>query len=176
MAEIIKEYAEAIFMLAAECGKEKHTLSELERIDSVFKATPEYLELLSSPGIPQSERLSAVESAFGGSLSERVVSFVQLLCERRRVSDFSQCVDEYRKLLEQKEATVTATVTSAVELTDSERKALKIKLYKISGKNVSLDCRVDADILGGVVVELEGRVMDGSLRHRLQELKEVINK
>ena len=176
MAEIIKEYAEAIFMLAAESGEERSTLSELERIEGIFKATPEYLELLSSPGIPQSERLSAVEAAFGGSLSERVVSFAQLLCEKRRIGDFSQCVDEYRKLLEQMEATVTATVTSAVELTDSERRALKNKLYKISGKNVTLDCRVDASIMGGVVVELEGRVMDGSLRHRLQELKEVINK
>ncbi|MBQ9115825.1 MAG: ATP synthase F1 subunit delta [Clostridia bacterium] len=174
MAEIIKEYAEAIFMLAAENGTERDTLRALEGVDRVFKSTPEYLELLSSPAVPLSERVSAVESAFGGRIPERVVSLVQLLCEKRRVGEFSQCVEEYKKLLREKEATATAVVTSAVALTDAERLALKAKLERKSGKSIHLDCRVDTSIMGGVIVELEGKIMDGSLRHRLQELTDVI--
>ena len=66
--------------------------------------------------------------------------------------------------------------TSAVSLTDRECIELTKKLEKISGNTVSLDCHVDPSLIGGVIVEMNGRVMDGSLRHRLREVKDVINR
>lgn len=176
MTEISKEYAEALFSLACETGEEKKVLSALEGAQCVFEENPELMELLSSPGIPLSERVDAIEQIFLGTLPEDVLSFMQLLCEKRRIRAFPDCVKEYKRLLDQRNAVVTAKVKSAVSLTDAERMALKQKLEKISGSTVLLDCAVDPAILGGVVVELNGTVMDGSLRHRLREVKEVMNR
>jgi ATP synthase F1 delta subunit len=100
---------------------------------------------------------------------------MQLLCEKRRIALFEECVKEYRLLLNAAEARVTAKVTSAVALTDAELFALQQKLEKISGKTVLIEAIVDPDLLGGLTVEIDGTVMDGSLRHRLRRVKEVMN-
>ena len=176
MSTVAREYAEALFQLACEDGAEKEIDSALETVSNIFKGEPEYEELLSSPAIPVNERAAIIDSAFRGTLPENVVSFIQLLSEKGRMDEFSECVSEYRKLIEAQKAISEAVVTSAVALTADELAALKTKLEKISGKTVSITSRIDADILGGIIVELDGKVMDGSLRHRLQELKEVINK
>ena len=176
MTEISKEYAEALFSLACEAGKEREMLLALEDALGAFEENPELMELLSSPGIPLSERIDTVERIFLGSMPEDGISFLQLLCEKRRIRSFPNCVKEYRQLLNQRDALVTAKVKSAVALTDAECAALKEKLEAISGNTVLLDCTVDPAILGGVVVELNGTVMDGSLRHRLREVKEVMNR
>ena len=103
-----------------------------------------------------------------------MVSWLQLLCEKGRIGYFRACVKEYRALLAAKEAVITARVSSAVPLTEEESKALKQKLEKISGQTVLLDRTVDPSLMGGVVVEMNGRVMDGSLRRRLRAVKEVM--
>jgi F-type H+-transporting ATPase subunit delta len=174
MAQISKEYAEALFALACEEGKETEFLTALEEIGKIFEDQPDYAELLSSPGIPLGERLSAAEAVLDGLVPEYVSSWTQLLCEKGRIGYFSECVKEYRALLSAKNAVITAKVSSAVPLTEEEAKALKQKLEKISGQTVLLDCTVDPSLLGGVTVEMNGRVMDGSLRHRLRAVKEVM--
>lgn len=174
MARISKEYAEALFALACEEGREAEFLTALERIEKILEEQPDYAALLSSPSIPLNERLEAVEAALADGFPKYVISWVQLLCEKGRIGCFSECVKEYRALLAAKNAVVTAKVTSAVPLTEGEAEALKQKLEKISGQTVLLDCTVDPALLGGVVVEMNGRVMDGSLRHRLRAVKEVM--
>ena len=176
MTEISKEYAEALFSLACEAGTERELLSALKDALGAFEETPELMELLSSPGIPLSERIDAAEAIFRDGMPEYGLSFLQLLCEKRRIRSFPDCVREYERLLNERNAIVTASVTSAVALTDAERSALKQKLEKISGSTVLLDCAVDPALLGGVTVELNGTVIDGSLRHRLREVKEVMNR
>lgn len=176
MSEISNEYAEALFSLAVEDGSEKAIMAELETVKAVFEENPEICELLCSPAVPIDERVSVAGSLFDGRLSEHVVSFIKLLCEKRRAGIFFDCVEGYRALLAAKEMTVTASVVSAVELNDSERAALKQKLEKMSGNTVVLECTTDPSILGGLIVTMNGTVTDGSLRHRLHEVKEVMSR
>ncbi len=176
MTEIAKEYAEALFLLACEEGEEKEIMTALEETDTLFRETPELWELFSSPGIPQKERQEAIVTIFGDRLPTRVLSFLQLLCEKGRIRAFQSCVEEYRSLLRIRESVIRAKVVSAVPLTEDEKRELTRKLEKKSGKTVTLDCSTDPSLLGGVIVEMEGTVMDGSLRHRLREVKEVMNR
>ena len=175
MAQISKEYATALFALACEQGKEQEILEALEQAQQVFSEQVEYMELLSSPAVPLGERIQALEQAFGEYLPEQVVCFIQLLCEKARIRSYADCVEEYRRLLHVRQSVVIANVTSAVALTEAEMASLKRKLEQNSGSTVTLQCSVDPQLLGGVVVEMNGRVMDGSLRHRLREVKEVMD-
>lgn len=176
MMQMSKEYAEALFALAKENGIEDIILGELRTVLELFDENPEYVVFMSSPSIPKNERLDALENAFSGKFHEYTVSFVELLCERSRINSFHDCVKDYEALYNQSKQVLKAHVTSAVPLTDDEKEKLKIKLEKKSGNTLILECDTDESILGGVIVELDGKIMDGSLKHRLQEVKEVIDR
>ena len=70
----------------------------------------------------------------------------------------------------------TAQVTSAVPLTDQEKADLQASLEKKLGRSIRMECSVDEALLGGLVIRVDGRVIDGSLKHRLHEIKEVMNR
>ena len=176
MAQVIKEYAAALFELAQETGSVREIGMALDDVWSLMKENPEYLDFLSSPNIPKSERISALEQAFTGSVPEYVVSFLSLLCDRGRVRSLEECISEYRQLCDAADKISVADVESAVELTEVQKDALIRKLEKICGNKVVLNCSVNKELLGGMVVSVDGRVIDGSVKHRLHELKEVMHK
>jgi len=176
MDDMSKAYGTALFALACEENAKADYSNALEIIDRAVKENPEYIELLASPGIKLAERLNAIEAAFGAALPEHVLSFVKLLCEKGHIHSLEACIGEYRKLLELSERILTAKVVSAVALTDDQQARLKEKLEQQSGNAVILDCTVDESLMGGLIIEIDGKVMDGSLRHRLKEVKEVMSR
>jgi len=176
MTEMNKEYGTALFMLAKELGKENEYALDLECVAEVFSGNPQYIDFLASPAISVSDKISALSEAFVDAIDTNVLSFVQLLCERGRIHSFGGCVEEYKKLLDVQNSISTAYVKSAVELTDEEKERLKDKLEIQSGHSVVLECSVDESLLGGIVVEIDGKVIDASLKHRLYEVKDVISK
>ncbi len=176
MTEKSKEYGTALFSLALEEKTEKEYLEALEGISEVFQENPDYVEFLASPGIPKAERIAALDAAFTGHYPEYVLSFLKLLCEKGHIRSFYACVSEYKKLLDVKEHISKATVVSAVELTASEKERLQQKLEKMSGRYVELTCSVDESLMGGMIIEMDGKIMDGSLKRRLQEVKEVMSR
>ncbi|MBQ4072535.1 MAG: ATP synthase F1 subunit delta [Clostridia bacterium] len=175
MTEIIKEYSTALFMLASEKGYQKEYAGILNEIKKIFLDNPSYLSLLSSPSVPIVERLSAIDDAFREKTPEYILSYLKLLCEKGRIGEFIESVDEYNALLNASERVFTAKVTSAQALTNEEKGKLIQKLEQSQDGKVQAEYYVDATLLGGMIVEIDGKVMDGSLRRRLQEVKEVIN-
>lgn len=174
MTEQSKAYAEALYALAAETGEEKVCLDGLELVRAALADTPEYMELLASPAIPMAERNALLEQAFGAAVPEAVLSFTGLLCAHGCVRSLPACVEEYRRLYQAALSLSTAYVTSAVALTEAQKQQLIQRLEKVSGHTVTLECAVDETLMGGITVRLDGKVLDGSLRHRLYEVKEVM--
>lgn len=170
-----KEYATALFMVAAEQKAEKKFAAALETVVFQLRQNPEYVEFLCAPNIPKSERLASIQSVFAAALPEDVVSFVKLLCEKGRVRILETCFNEYMKLYNASKLVSWAYVKSAIPLSGDQKNALRQKLEKQSGRNVLLECSVDETLLGGVIVEMDGKILDGSLRRRLQDVKEVIS-
>ena len=175
MTKVGKEYGTALFMLACEEGTKSEYADALQKVKTVFTENPDYMSFLTSPSVSLGERISAIQSAFGGVIPENVVSFLQLLCEKGRMSSFFQSADEFRALLDASEHVSTAVITSAIELTDAEKEKLVSKLEGICKAKVEAEYRIDENLLGGLIVEIDGNVMDGSLKHRLREVKEVMN-
>ncbi len=176
MSGISSDYAKALFMLAMEKKQGEEYAKALDLVTDVFMENPVYTEFLESPGISLGERLTALESAFSGSLPRDVLSFLKLLCEKRYVAQFFDCVEQYKALLNEVKSVLDARVTSAVELSDDEKNALKEKLETLSGHTVMIDYIVDQSILGGLIVEMDGKVMDSSIQRHLKDVKEVISR
>ena len=175
MTDISKEYGAAIFAVACEENEKESYLRSLELIKDTFVSNEAYGEFLSSPAIPLKERLCAIEAAFSDNTPTHVLSYLMLLCEKGRISAFVPSVEEYRALYDASMRITVAKITSATPLSDGEKERLIAKLEATYKGSVSGEYYVDESLLGGVIVEVDGKVMDGSLRHRLREVKEVIN-
>lgn len=174
MTETAKEYATALFELAKETKEEKQFADALAVIQTAFQSDPEYLDLLSSPNIPLSERRALLEKAFLEHVPEYVLSFTELLCDKGHIREFDRYVKEYGQMLKAFESVSDARVISTIPLTDEQKAALIKKLEKISGHIVTAQYEIDEALLGGMVIHMDDTVIDGSLKQQLKDVKEVM--
>ena len=175
MTQTSREYGEALFMLALEEGQVAQYSQALQSVGKIIEEAPEYVDFLTSPAIPLMERLAALDEAFGDSLPEYVLSFIKILCENRQAYLISGCIEEFEKLVQVMSNRTTATVYSVVDLSESQKAALCSKLEKICGRLVDLECIKDPSLIGGIRIEIDGKIFDGSIKQRLHNVKEVIN-
>ncbi len=175
MMETEREYGEALFALALETQAVTTFEAALTLVETTLAENPDYVEFLASPAVPLSERLAALDEAFSGYCPEYVVSFLQLLCEHGKVREVLDCIAHFRRLATAAQNCAVAVITSAVALTDGQKAALCEKLAKKVGKQIEPYYQIDDSLIGGVRIEVDGHTIDGSVRRRLGELKEVMN-
>ena len=172
MTHTSREYAEALYALSEEEGRTEEYLSALSLAEETLAENPGFLMLLASPAISREERMNALEAA----LRDRIpLSMLTLMVFRGHARELPRMMAAFRDQVREHRGESNAEVWSAVPLTDKEQQALRDKLEKRFGKKMILKCQVDPSLLGGVRVETEGRVLDGTLRTRLQEIKEVMD-
>ena len=176
MTEMSKSYADALFSLALETNTVFETLMTLKAMRDGLSGTEGALDLLASPAIPKDERCAVLEKAFGDVQPEHVMSFVGVLVQHGHIRELNDCVEAYTALHDEHARLSTAYLTSAVELTEGEKAKLIEKLSRKLGRTIHLECAVDPSLLGGLIVNVDGKVIDGSLRNKLQEIKEVMNR
>ncbi len=168
-------YAEALFALAAESDTLDDTSAALKTVLRIMKEQPAYMELLAAPSIPLRQREDVLSRAFGDVLPTHVTSFLQLLCRRGDIRDLSGCADEFDRLYRNAQRVSVAHVISAAPLSEKQQTKLRDQLEKSCGHRVEIKYTLDTALIGGVVVHIDGKVLDGSLRRRLLDLKEVID-
>lgn len=176
MSDISMEYAKALFMLAVENDSAKSYDEALELVSGLFAENPDYMKFLSSYSVSLDERIDALDKAFFDALPKDVLSFLKLLCEKRHIDEFFECRAQFKGMVNEMSRVSFAKVTSAIELNDAEKESLKEKLQKLSGHIVELEYAIDKSILGGLIVEMDGKIMDSSLRKHLKDVKEVMSK
>lgn len=172
----VEEYARALFMLSLEENSSDEFLKSVTKIEEIFKNYTRYLELLSSPVITIDEKSELIDEAFSKNTNNYVVSFLKLLCKKGHIKDFSKCAREFDKLYKVLNNITTARVVSATKLCEVEKSELIKKLQKLFKKTVELELSVDSSILGGLIISIEDKVIDRSLRNSLFGIKDVIGK
>ena len=175
MTTTSREYAEALFELAVQGGVTKETSEGLETVVSALMQTPDYRALLASPAIAKEERLAALDAAFRGKIPDVLLGVLRMMVSRGHVSAVDGMAKEFEELSRQYQGVSVALVTSAVPLKESEAVALKAQLEKRFARTLDLRCETDPSLIGGIRVEVEGRVIDGSIRNKLEQIKDVMN-
>ena len=176
MTSVAKDYAAALFMLGAEENRLDGFCADIQLVRDMFRENPEYIDLLASPALDSAEAEQIVCQAFQDSVDADVLSFLHILCQRGHIRQIDECCQEFETLYKTSKNISTAHIVSAVALSADQQTALKAKLEKALGRTVELVCRVDDTLMGGLTVTVDGKLMDGSLKHRLNEVKEVISK
>ena len=175
MTTTSREYAEALFELAVPDEQTEEVSAGLETVISAIRQTPEYGKLLASAAIPKEKRIEALDGAFSGKVPKALMGVLRMMVSRGQVSSLEAMAREYDELARQYRGEVVARVTSAVPLKEAEAVAIRHQLEKKLGRTVTLRCRVDPSLIGGVRIEADGRVIDGTIRNKLEQIKDVMN-
>ena len=171
MTETAKMYGGSLYDLAAEEGLETRILGELDEVQKLLKQNPDYLRLLSTPSIPKKERCGLLDEALRDRVHLYVLNFLKILCEKGTLRELSGCARAYRIRYNQAHGILEATAVSAVPLTEQQRAALHAKLESLTGKTIDLKTKVDAKVLGGIRLDIEGTELDGTVQNRLASLR-----
>ncbi len=165
-------YATALFELARESNAIDAVKADLERLDALVAESADLTRLVRSPVFSAEEQLQALsavlERAGIGGLAGK---FLKLVTTNRRLFAVRDMVKAYRELVAAFKGEATAEVTVAENLKDEHLAALRSALKEVSGKDVDLDIKVDPAIIGGLVVKLGSRMVDSSLRTKLNAIK-----
>jgi F-type H+-transporting ATPase subunit delta len=173
MAKLVSTtYAQALFEVALELDNLDQIRDELGFINETFKTHPEFYEVFRTPKINKEERKDIITNVFGDKVSKEVMNFMKILIDKRRGAAVSGIYSEYVTMVDEKKGVVKAVVESAIELTSEEQIALTEKLAKVTQREVRLTCVVKPEVIGGLIVRIGDKVIDGSVKSRLDIMKD----
>lgn len=163
-------YGQGLYTLAQEEGLQEQILGELAVLQTAFGENPEFLKLLASHNIPLQERLDLLEESFRGRVHQYVLNFCKLLTEKNHIRQFSECYRAYREQYNTDKGILEVQVFTAIALSDAQKVRLTDKLTVLTGKKISLLCKIDPAVLGGVRLRYDGCQVDGTIQGRLDEM------
>jgi ATP synthase F1 delta subunit len=169
---IATTYGGALFEAARDLDKIDAIDEELAALDRIFREEPDFFNLVCSPGIDAVGKRASLTAVLQDRVTKELLNFLFILIDKRRMGGFHAIVKAYRACVNENLGVSIGTVYSAVPLSGDKHKRLEEETGKLLQKNVRLDNLVDADIVGGVKIFIEGKLIDASVRKRLDTLKE----
>ena len=170
MEEIARVYAEALFDVAKEKGKLDRIHGELNEFAEALAGDREMQVFFFSPYFSSAEKRDGIERAVKDADSE-FVNFLELLAEKHRMPVIFRVQRQFEERWKQENRKLDVTVTSAVELDPEVVKRVGAEIEKQTDLEVDLRSRVDDGILGGIVLQVGNKVLDASVRNRLEKLR-----
>jgi F-type H+-transporting ATPase subunit delta len=147
-------------------------LTALRQVEEVIDGSAELRAALQSPAVSPARKRSAMQRVIAPlGLPEKVRNFVNVVIDHGRVKDFSNIVEAFEQLLDERLGFVAADVRSAKELSVSQRSAIEAQLSRVAGKKAKLKFSTDPALIGGVVARVGSTVYDGSVRGQLERLR-----
>lgn len=166
-------YASALFSLAQDDRQTDSVAQSLAKLDAMIAQSPDLARLVSSPVFSAADQRKALDALLEREgIGGITANFVRLITAKRRLFFLRKIIASFFKLYDGSRGVTHAEVTSATTLSESNLAALKDKLKAASGgRDVALDAKVDPSIIGGLIVKLGSRMVDGSLRTKLNAIR-----
>ncbi len=174
MTEIATTYGQALYELAKDEGLSAELLAQLGVVGELFAQNGDFVRLLQTPSIPKQERVQVVDTCLRASVHPYVLNFVKILTEKGYIKHFTDCCAYFRQQYNQDNGILTVTAVTKLPLSDELSKKLSDKISAITDKTVDLVCKVDPDVLGGVRLDFDGKSVDGTVRHRLEDIRSIL--
>jgi F-type H+-transporting ATPase subunit delta len=173
---VAKRYARALFALATDQGTVSETGNELRSVATGFAEPPlrGFAEDITLDRTTRRQTTAKIAQSIG--LSQLLANFLGVLAEHGRLRSLAAIAVEYARLEDRQLGRVRARIRSARPLSEESRRRILEVFRRRTGKEVLAETEVDPDLLGGVIVEIGGRVFDGSLRVRLERLQQSLSR
>ncbi|MCB7130116.1 MAG: ATP synthase F1 subunit delta [Candidatus Brocadiales bacterium] len=164
-------YLQALFELAKSKGQLQEAANNLETVSRLFRENADLKKILLHPSVTRDEKARLVKSVFAPYISPLVRNFLLLIVSKRRESILSDLLEEYQAVADLVGGRSRAVIRTAIPLTEEKHARLKKALEDMAQKEVEIETQVAPEILGGVVVRIGNRVIDGSVASRLKNLR-----
>ena len=169
---IADRYAGALFDLAEDNGALDQVASDLKTLKAILGESRDFQRLIASPVISRHDQSAGIRAvAEKAGFSSITVKFLGVAAYNRRLSALSGVIESYLAKLAAKRNEIKAEVASAVQLSETQMNALIAALKQAMGSDVSLEVKIDPSLLGGMVVKVGSRMIDSSLKTKLQHLQ-----
>lgn len=167
-------YGEGLYELCAEEKIERDVLGELRELKTIFRQNPEFPRLLSNMSLSKEERVGIADDALRDQVHPYVLNFLKILVERGAVTAFDECEAAYAEFYNRDHQVTVADVTVARPLSEKQREELLHKLKAMSGKDVEIREKIDPAVMGGVLLTMDGKRYDNTVRQRLDAIKQAL--
>jgi len=172
MPLVEKRYAEALIRIGVEHKLIDTFQADLETIETTISENMELRKFLNNPSLKSNSKKGSIEKIFGKEVHKDTVNFLKVLIDKGRMKNFSEIVEQYRLLADEIKKCLNLKVISAEVLSDSQIKKLGEKLrVQYGSQNVKVDSTIDSSILGGVIVKIGDKMIDGSVKGKLDRMK-----
>jgi F-type H+-transporting ATPase subunit delta len=168
--EIARVYAEALFDAAKKAGNLDAVKEQLDQFADTLSENRELQLFFFSPYFSSAEKKDGLGKAVEGAEPE-LINFLELLCEKHRVPVIFRIRGRFDDLWDKENKRLEVTVTSAVELDPEVVNRIGEEIEKQTGQTVELRSRVDENVLGGLVLQVGNKILDASVRNRLEKLR-----
>ncbi len=172
VSAVAERYATALYELVRETGSVDEALKGTEAFGRLVASSPELQRLVKSPVFSADDQLRAISALLQkAGITGVVANFIRLAAKNRRLFAVPDMIREFRKLVARHRGEVSAEVTSAEALSDKHIALLKQVLAEKLGKDVELEHKIDPSLIGGLIVRVGSRMIDTSLKTKLNSLK-----
>jgi F-type H+-transporting ATPase subunit delta len=164
-------YAHALFLVAKSRNNIDIIASELSQLRSFVEKDKRFIAFLEAPQILVDHKIALIKSLFTARLSPPLLWFLFLLIEKHRIEFLGEIAREFEKFVEDFRGLIKAHVTTAIPIDNDFKMRLKAKLETMTGKEIEVIHRIDRQIIGGVIVRLNFKIIDNSIRNKLEVLR-----
>ena len=168
---IARNYAEALFELGEQHGETERYVDLIDALVFAFETEPSVRTAIESPQVPRELKVKILNQALDAFAPDRFIRFLAAVVKRGRQNLLPLIGSVYGELLDDKLNRLRASVTLAREPDAALREAVRRELSEAMGKEVLPQFRTDPAILGGVILRMRDRIIDGSLRRRMMRLR-----
>ncbi|MCL1895813.1 MAG: ATP synthase F1 subunit delta [Clostridiales bacterium] len=167
-------YAQALFDAARDRGMIYEVAEEYGDVTETFRQNPDLKRLFIIPTLSALEKNTVAKKIFEGRISRELMNFICILIDKRRIGAWDGIGRQYEKLVLEKDGLTRGVVYTAVPLDAARREALEEKAGAAIGKMVKLENHIDKSIIGGAKIYVDGKLIDASVKARLEEMKQRI--
>ena len=165
-----RRYAQAVFAIALEQGEPDRWLDDLALLSDAM-ANDDFANFLDAPQPTLSQKINLIEETLSDSVSRLALNLISLLASRNSARLARSITESYQEMLDEHNGIERAEIVSAVTLSDEQQQRIETMLKDIVGKEITATSRVEPHILGGFVARVGDKVIDGSTRTRLDDLR-----
>ena len=167
-------YGGALFEVAKERGKIVEIGDEIKEIRKIFTENPLFKRLFMVPTISALHKRDAAKEVFEGRISKELLNFIYILIDKNRIHSWDSICNYYDRLIWENDGLTKGVVYSATQIDKDKIPALEEKTGEAIDKKVKLENRVDKSLLGGLRIYIDGKLIDASIKTRLEKMKQRI--
>lgn len=176
MSQVAERYALSLYEVCLEKKNVENTLEALSALSESFENHEDIRTVLTSPLVSNSDKISILNSALQGHMSDELKTFFELLAKNNRIGSLTDIARNFKEIVDKTSGVVTGEVTSAVALSDAEKSEVQKTIETKLGQKVQLKFSINEKMIGGIEARVGSYIFEDSIKSHMQKLNDYITR